>query len=439
MKKSSFQFGVCSSYLFVILILFLSGDINAQYELSEEEQYKMEMADLLRDAQRAQRIQDNELLDSLNHEVDKLRLKAAQEGHAVFQYDQALFMERNDDYEAAYDWLEKAASQDFAAAHTRLAFYYINGMVVERSMEKAEQLFRKSYKRNDEAVYYLASMYYMGEYLEQDYKKSVEHLMERSVYKWSVDDWDQLVSSQLPVYPERLHVDNVLTLLADHYYDKGNYKVSAEYLFDIYEDSVETPKDLIRDIRRAEQDGNRDLRFALASIFLTDPPEGRMGTDITAFNYLKSLADLGHYQAMYAIGNLYREGVGVTKNLSRAEYWFKKSLEINPDIMPTDLYKLYSAKYSKTDTKWEHAATGGYTGRIYVHPETIISVDDRAYVLTKNTDQNENVNLNYMMAECNGAVAMYAAKIDERRLVFPQRMEIKDGSVLASIKERICQ
>lgn len=53
-----------------------------------------------------------------------------------------------------------------------------------------------------------------------------------------------------------------------------------------------------------------------------------------------SAANQGESNAQYHLGKIYKDGLGVDKNLSLARIWFEKSAEVGNSYAAQELFKL---------------------------------------------------------------------------------------------------
>lgn len=104
-----------------------------------------------------------------------------------------------------------------------------------------------------------------------------------------------------------------------NYYDSQNYKKAVEWF------------------EKAANSGNADAMYIMKMLDESTPldkfyfEEGRRyyirNAYKEAFEYFRKAADFGNSDAMYYLGCFYKNGEGVTKDILRARFWYKKAAE----------------------------------------------------------------------------------------------------------------
>ena len=112
-------------------------------------------------------------------EVVRLWGGAAEQGHAVAQYNLGITYENGDgvdvNYKKAYGWYEKAAEQGNKKAQFSLGVMYKNGRGVDVNYKKVMEWFEKAAEQGHaKAQLCLGGMYHHGLGVDVNYKKAVE-------------------------------------------------------------------------------------------------------------------------------------------------------------------------------------------------------------------------------------------------------------------------
>lgn len=103
---------------------------------------------------------------------------AARRGHVMAITNLGLNLARNEDYQSAAEWLEKAASLNDAVAMSVLARLYFMGMGVEVDEQRAMELAKKSAEEKCPNGYFeLARIYLSHNEIEHDVELAIEYLI----------------------------------------------------------------------------------------------------------------------------------------------------------------------------------------------------------------------------------------------------------------------
>lgn len=105
----------------------------------------------------------------------------AEQGNAEAQYDLGMAYIKGQNvqqnYQAAKEWLEKSAAQDYPGALGFLGVMYQNGLGVRQNHAEALDLLNRAASKGDtDAMASLGQMYSDGEGVERDYSKALEYL-----------------------------------------------------------------------------------------------------------------------------------------------------------------------------------------------------------------------------------------------------------------------
>lgn len=111
----------------------------------------------------------------------QIAVQKAEQGDAKAQYDLGMVYIKGQDvqqnYQAAKEWLEKSAAQDYPPALSFLGTMYQNGLGVGQNYAKALDFLSRAALRGDiDAMTSLGLMYSEGEGLERNFSKALEYL-----------------------------------------------------------------------------------------------------------------------------------------------------------------------------------------------------------------------------------------------------------------------
>ena len=226
--------------------------------------------------------------------------KAAEKGNAEAEYNIAdLYLNGlgvEEDHETSAEWLKKSAEKDYPEAQNMLAVMYYGGVGVPQDYEKAAKWAKRAaaYDMVD-AQYVLADLYIDGRGVPQDYNKAAELFLK--VEKKGGDLAKEAQSVLAILYLEGLGVpqsdDKAVEMLR-----KASGLSLAEAQFRIGE---------------LYNKGNKDLNI-------------KQDVDKTV-KWFRRAAENGHAQAQNYMGTIYYQGVGVTKSVKDAKYWWQKAAD----------------------------------------------------------------------------------------------------------------
>ena len=226
--------------------------------------------------------------------------KAADKGNAEAEYNIAdLYLNGlgvEEDLETSAEWLKKSAEKDYPEAQNMLAVMYYGGVGVPQDYEKAAKWAKRAatYDMVD-AQYVLANLYIDGRGVPQDYNKAAELFLK--VEKKGGDLAKEAQSVLAILYLEGLGVpqsdDKAVEMLR-----KASGLSLAEAQFRIGE---------------LYNKGNKDLNI-------------KQDVDKTV-KWFRRAAENGHAQAQNYMGTIYYQGVGVTKSVKDAKYWWQKAAD----------------------------------------------------------------------------------------------------------------
>lgn len=268
-------------------------------------------------------------------------------------YFEGAYVELN--YKKAYKYLSKAAKNQNEKALERLGDMYYSGFYVDEDKKKAFKLYKESIDLGNTELYYklgkiyeeegkyktainyyrkghekndvratqkLGVMYYNGDLVERDVKKSLEYMEVASKGK----------------EPHSLYVMGVASLNSSKEkameYLKEAYKLgsiyaaealASELLIEVLNDKKVDEKELLKYIKKA-MDG--DLEDGIYYYGLVNAYGiGMKKNNEEAFKYFKIAAEKGCEKAIIKIANWYKHGIYVKPNTYEAIKWYKKAAE----------------------------------------------------------------------------------------------------------------
>lgn len=252
-------------------------------------------------------------------------------------------------YEQAFEWFLKSATEGNKSAQYSLADLYYHGNGVEKDLSQAFFWYQKSaYQGQPYASYAVAQMYNKGEYVDQS---------ENTAHRY----YKQALSGFLKIESDGMMDDNLF------------YKIGA-----MYKNGLGTEKDIVKAIdyfkRSAEmnnknglyeygkalllgehisQDKDKAVKLLEKAIKLGSVNEKRflaleyisgehLEQDIEkGLAMLTECADRGDTMSCYKLGKIYLNGEIVLQNLNKAEKYLLKSAETDYPYAQYELGKLY--------------------------------------------------------------------------------------------------
>lgn len=312
----------------------------------------------------------------------------AGEGDAYAQFKVGMVYYRDEDYENALPWLEKASEQNENHAQLFLSFMYRNENGVEEDEEKYLELLKASAdNKNSHAMLMLA--------LDDNYSdlpNKDEYLSEGlALLEKEAGDGEPYAEYRLALYEyffvEDKDADKIENLLKDSsskgynnatlwlgklyssgdVFEKNSYR-SVSYLEKAAENGSSEAKRLLglayyngngvsKDLdkavgfwREAADEGDDNAQLFMG--FAYHDGLGSLDVDyqkMVEFS-LKS-AEQNNSIAQYYLSKAYLEGNGVVKNYEKALEWLTKSAEQNYAQAQLDLGDIYEKKYYEYDGK----------------------------------------------------------------------------------------
>lgn len=250
--------------------------------------------------------------------------KAAEKGNAEAEYNLAnlygdgLGIEA--DIETAAEWLKKSAEKDYPEAQNVLAILYYKGMGVPQDFEKAAKWAKKAAACDmAEAQFVLANLYADGKGVPQDYNKAAELFLK--VEKKGGDVAKEAQTVLFVMYLEGLGVpqsdDKAVEMLR-----KASGLSLAEAQFRIGE---------------IYNKGNKDLNI-------------KLDVDKTV-KWFRRAAENGNAEAQNYMGTIYYLGIGVTKSVKDAKYWWQKAADQGNEDAKEALRDLAKAEKAEAGKK----------------------------------------------------------------------------------------
>ncbi len=216
-------------------------------------------------------------------------------------------------YYAAADWFEMAAEQKHKYAQYSLAGLYLRGQGVEQDGEQAYRLYSASAEQGfPYAAYELAKLLRDGRGCNAD--------------STAADGWFSRA------------YQGFSSLEAQSHDDKLQYRLGWMLLHGV---GVVQDRDAARVwFEKAARLDNPNAQYQLAKLILADDTADPQQVE-QAVKWLTRSAEAGQDCAQYALGKLYRDGMGVERDTLQAVIWFSKAVEQNNSYAAYALGKLY--------------------------------------------------------------------------------------------------
>lgn len=229
------------------------------------------------------------------------------------------------DYSRAFsEFLPLANNGDFRSQYY-VGYLYLNGLGVSQDTREAVRYLKESSNQNyDMAQALLAFLYEEGHVLPQDKTKAME------LYKLAAEQNNASANLNLGVMyynGSNVEKDHKVAL---EYFKKVPLEekpVVARYIGDIYLNNVDLRdyKNALFYYSAAASTGDLDAFFALGEIY-------RKGLGVPknvtkALPYYKFAASKGYAPAQYMLGIIYANGDGVTRDVGQAYAWISFAAE----------------------------------------------------------------------------------------------------------------
>ncbi|MBN2664407.1 MAG: SEL1-like repeat protein [Bacteroidales bacterium] len=250
--------------------------------------------------------------------IRKLALQGDPEaqGNLGWFFSKAIIVEQNDD--STEHWYLQAASQGACFAQSNLGYFYYD----QEDYEQAFEWFTKAAdKKDNNAIYGLATMYYAGKGVDLDYTKALEYFtiaadnnMPGAIYQLGY------------MYYNGKGTSTDYSLAHDYFTQAADldYHISNWYLGNIYRYGKGVSTNYTTAIsyyKKYGDAGNASGYVACAEIY-----EDIYDNEIQGFQYYKKAALLGDADAQNSVGYRMYFGKGTTEDRCGSLYWFKKSM-----------------------------------------------------------------------------------------------------------------
>ena len=216
--------------------------------------------------------------------------KAAEAGHAEAQNRLALtydkgWLDIDINYNEAFKWYEKSALKEHDYANRNCGGCYHYGFGINVNEEKAYKYYLKAQKLGLDVNNSLGYLFYNRKDGKKDYKKAFNYFSK---------DKDNIDSKRMIAYM--------------YAYGKGIEK-DFNKAFDI--------------LKKNSEDGHAASQNTFAYLFAKSDDQ-KENPDLEFFWTFKS-AEQNNRDAMAHLGRLYERGIGTSKDIEKAIYWYEKS------------------------------------------------------------------------------------------------------------------
>lgn len=228
-------------------------------------------------------------------------------GHA---YQRGTGVPKND--ELAYKWLRKAAEQGNADAEDSLGTLYRLGEGVALDKGEAVRWYRKAaHGGSANGMFNLGTCYFNGDGVNED---------ELTAYVWFV--LGQNAGSPLADAAAKRSAATA---------SKGDTADAYQRISEMYEKGDELPKDDAQALRWLQKAAKESpaAKVALATHWLNGPEPAKHYSG--ALELCKAAAAIDYAPALNCLGEIYRKGLGVNRNLAEAVKWYQKAAPFNAE------------------------------------------------------------------------------------------------------------
>lgn len=267
------------------------------------------------------------------------------QSHVGYCYSVGLGVNKDD--EKAARWMEKAASADDPYSQNNLAIAYEYGLSVEQSFDRAIYWYERAIKNDfTDAVVNLGVLYVYS--APAPYHNPVKgfNLLKLAAAK----DHSRAISVMAECYQYGVGVKRDLkeALYLQTLAHERGYHIASYYLGRMYLNGEGTAKDVKRALHlfniAAEQESWGGAACAIGDIYLKGIGGINRDYDQALIWYTRA-ARQNNQRAMYQLGVMYENGLGVAKNQHSALGWYRKALSLNK----TELQPSYTEQ-SLSDT-----------------------------------------------------------------------------------------
>ena len=238
--------------------------------------------------------------------------------------DGEIFFEQKDYSSAFSEFLPLANEGDFRSQYY-VGYLYLNGLGVTQDIRQGVDYLKKSLEQNyDMAQSLMAFLYEEGHVIPQDKEKALE------LYKKAAEQNNASANLNLGVfYYNGTNVEKNHKIALD-YFKKvplNEKPVAARYIGDIYLNNLELRDyaSALNYYKYAASQGDLDSFFALGEIY-------RRGMGVPknvpgAMTYYRYAASKGYAPAQYMLGIIYVNGEGVSRDLAKGHAWLTLGAE----------------------------------------------------------------------------------------------------------------
>ena len=283
--------------------------------------------------------------------------KAANQGYAWGITTCGTVCRNNKDYDKALEYYRKAADMGHVAALTGLGQLYQEGNGVEKNLGKALEYYRSAADKGSAvSMFYLGFMYFSGDGVEKNieeskkwllkageaglsygfsnlgglYNMSEDYSIAMEYFRKAADMGNGEAMCQIGLlYDSGKGVAKNIDTANQWYLKAGEAGDSNGYLnlANNYKSAKKYDK-AVSYFHKAVEMGNEDAIKEEANFIKTIADDYYSAEDYAkALEYYCKAADLGNASAMNQLGMMYYYGLGVTKDLVKAQQWYSQASE----------------------------------------------------------------------------------------------------------------
>lgn len=223
--------------------------------------------------------------------------------------------------EEAFSWYLKAAKAGYASAMGKVGYMYMEGIYADDDPVLGLKWVEKGISLKDPyCIYTLGKCYEEGTGLDEDINKALQWY-EKAAEFGSIEAMNELGMQ----YYEGGYVDKDVNKAIMWYKkaaDLGDTEAMKK-LASLYSDE-DKEEESVAWYKKAAEKGDTEAMISLGLHFGYSQPD-------QAIIWFRKAAELGNAEGCYFLGDFYQGGLAVEKDVSKAIYWYKKALEINPD------------------------------------------------------------------------------------------------------------
>lgn len=298
-----------------------------------------------------------EFAEGLITEAVKFIQEAAAQGNPTAQYNLGLLMNHgygeDSGTKTASEWIELAATQGYVPAQNKLAQLYQHGLWgVEKHIGKAVEWYTKAASSNWRdnsyplAQYNLATMYYYGQGLTQDFEAAI--------------NWFLTATSQ--DFPAAQYFIGLM------YHNGEGFAKSLKAAIDWY--------------TKASKRGSAPAQFALAKMY--DKGEGVPRNSEKAVRFAFKAAQQGYAAAQYYLGQAFENGLDeVPQDNVEACYWYSLAADSSDELNHTsdNIHVVAASSLGRVKSKLTENQKKGIDALVKVWtPKTLISHGTGFYI-----------------------------------------------------------